>query len=383
MIRYALIFSVAFYRCAAAPQDTEHPIQTGAAQMEQYVPLIAGKRIGLTINHTSLIGTTHLLDTLKSMKQEIVAVFSPEHGFRGTADAGEIIKNEKRQNFSIYSLYGNSKKPSKDQLAGIDVMIFDMQDVGARFYTYISTLHYVMEACAESKIPIIVLDRPNPNGSYIDGPVLDSAFRSFVGMHPIPVVHGLTIGELATMINGEGWLKNGIKAALTIIPVANWDHRKTYQLPVPPSPNLPNHTAIVMYPSLCFFEGTIMSVGRGTDWAFQCFGHPDFAPGNFTFTPVSKPGAKYPPFENQLCQGFRFDEKNAEFVLNLNYLIEAYTYFNAKNIEFFNSYFNTLAGTDQLQKQIKSGLSAAAIQASWQPGLNDFKKTRSKYLIYP
>jgi uncharacterized protein YbbC (DUF1343 family) len=383
MIRYALFISIAFYSYAASSQEFINPIQTGAERMDKYLPLIKGKRIGLTVNHTSMVGETHLIDTLKTLKQVIAAVFSPEHGFRGKADAGESVNNEQLQGFQVYSLYGSSKKPSLAQLKGIDLMIFDMQDVGARFYTYISTLHYVMEACAEQNIPIIVLDRPNPNGSYVDGPVLDTAYRSFVGIHPIPVVHGLTIGELATMINGEGWLKNSIQATLTVIPIANWDHRKKYELPVPPSPNLPNQAAITMYPSLCFFEGTIMSIGRGTDWAFQCYGHPDYKLGTFTFTPKTRIGAKSPPHENQLCSGFLIDKTEARYGLNLQYLIDAYTYFNSKNIEFFNNYFNTLAGNAQLQAQIKSGLSASQIRASWQSGLNQYKKIRAKYLIYP
>ncbi|WP_027138683.1 exo-beta-N-acetylmuramidase NamZ family protein [Gaetbulibacter saemankumensis] len=369
--------------------DTENII-VGANQTAAYMPLLKGKRIGIVANQTSVIFKndieyTHLVDSLQSLQINIKAVFAPEHGFRGTADAGEYVKDgiDSKTGIPIVSLYGNNKKPKPEQLQNLDLVIFDIQDVGARFYTYISTLHYVMEACAEQGIPVLILDRPNPNGHYVDGPILELENKSFVGMHPIPVVHGMTIGEYAQMINGEQWLENNAVSNITVIKMKNYHHNLPYSLPIKPSPNLPNDRAINLYPSLCFFEGTNVSAGRGTDSQFQIFGSPylDKTIFNFEFTPQSNAGAKYPKHENKMCFGKNLKEINSLNELNLNWLIEAY-----KNTEkqeaFFNSFFIKLAGTKELQNQIESGLSEAKIKSSWQEGLIKFKKTREKYLIY-
>ncbi|WP_194765873.1 exo-beta-N-acetylmuramidase NamZ domain-containing protein [Tamlana sp. I1] len=366
-------------------------IVVGANQTEKYLPLISGKRVGIVANQTSVIfkndGTyTHLVDSLVALKVPVQKVFAPEHGFRGTADAGEVVKDgiDTKTKLPIVSLYGKNKKPSAEQLKGLDVVIFDIQDVGARFYTYISSLHYVMEACAEQQIPVIILDRPNPNGQYIDGPILKKENKSFVGMHPIPVVHGMTVGEYANMINGEKWLENAVQCELIVIPNKNYNHTLSYSLPIKPSPNLPNDQSINLYPSLCFFEGTNVSAGRGTDHQFQIFGSPFLNKDlfSFQFTPQANDGAKYPKHQNKLCYGKNLsEEKNIDF-LNLAWLIEAYQ--NTKNQkEFFNNFFIKLAGTDKLQQQIEAGLTAEEIRATWKDGLEAFKKTRGNYLIYP
>ncbi len=372
--------------CGKAPQNTEKgKITPAVMQMETYLPLLAGKSAGLVINHTSMVGATHLLDTLVARNIGVKAVFGPEHGFRGTADDGAYIDNDtdSKTDVKIISLYGKKRKPDPVDLEGIDLMVFDIQDVGTRFYTFISTMHYAMEACAENNIPFIVLDRPNPNGHYVDGPIRKTGFESFVGMHPIPVVHGLTVGELATMINEEGWLANGVKCELEVIPVKNYSHKDHFSLPVKPSPNLPNDTAINLYPSLCFFEGTKMSVGRGTNFPFQVVGYPDEGMGTFSFTPESMPGmATHPKYEGETCYGI--DLRNTEFInkIDLTWLIDFYNRFPDK-ASFFNNYFNTLAGTDVLKRQIEEGLSADEIRASWSEDIARFKDLRKKYLLYP
>ena len=309
----------------------------------------------------------------------------PEHGFRGTADAGEVVKDgiDTKTGLPIVSLYGSNKKPSVEQLKGLDIVVFDIQDVGARFYTYISSLHYVMEACAENNIPVLILDRPNPNGHYIDGPILEMEHKSFVGMHPIPVVHGMTIGEYATMINGEKWLAKGVQCELKIIPIKNYNHSLSYSLPIKPSPNLPNDKAINLYPSLCFFEGTNVNAGRGTETQFQVFGSPFLSPSayQFKYTPKPNEGAKHPKHENKLCYGENLTKAKNLDTINLNWLITAYN--NTQNkTEFFNNFFTKLAGTKKLQQQIENGLIEAQIKATWQEGLETFKKTRTNYLIY-
>ena len=364
-------------------------IITGAQQTEVLLPLLENKNIALVGNPTSILFNKkekkiHLVDSLLSLQINLIKVFAPEHGFRGNADAGEVVKDGKdiKTGLPIISLYGNNKKPTKEQLHGIDLLIFDIQDVGARFYTYISTLHYIMEACAENNIQVLVLDRPNPNGHYVDGPILKKEFKSFVGMHPIPVVHGMTIGEYAQMINGEKWLKNETQCDLKIIPLKNYDHTKPYSLPVKPSPNLPNDLSINLYPSLCFFEGTPVSVGRGTDQQFQIYGAPYFPKSDFQFTPTPKPGAKHPKFEGKLCYGENLESRGKLNYLNLEWLIKAYNLSIDKST-FFNPFFKKLAGTEQLQKQIKAGKSAEEIRASWQNGLEEFKLIRNKYLLYP
>ena len=373
------------------PQKKENnEVATGADQTEKYLPLLKGKKIGIVGNQTSLIKSksgsyVHLVDSLKNMDVNIIKVFAPEHGFRGTADAGEKIKDgiDTKTGLPVVSLYGNNKKPSAAQLKDLDLMVFDIQDVGARFYTYISTLHYIMEACAENDISLLILDRPNPNGHYIDGPILEAENKSFVGMHPVPVVHGMTIGEYAKMINGEGWLKNGMQCMLNIIPVQNYDHSKAYSLPVKPSPNLPNDQSINLYPSLCFFEGTNVNAGRGTNKQFQVFGSPflDAEFYNFQYTPESMDGATNPKHLGKECYGIDLSNEPKLSALNLNWLINAYNLTNDSK-EFFNAFFTKLAGTKQLQQQIEAKASPEEIYASWKPGLEKYQETRKKYLIY-
>ena len=372
------------------PEPASSEIITGASRTEKYLPLLKNKKIGIVGNQTSIIKSekgkfTHLVDSLLSLDISIKKVFAPEHGFRGTADAGEIVKNglDSKTGLPVISLYGDSKKPSAKSLENIDLMIFDIQDVGARFYTYISSLHYIMEACAENDIPLLILDRPNPNGHYIDGPILESEHSSFVGMHPIPVVHGMTIGEYAQMINGEKWLKNGIECDLNIIKMENYDHTKSYSLPVKPSPNLPNDKAINLYPSLCFFEGTNVNAGRGTENQFQVFGSPflneEFY--KYSYTPKPMDGAKYPKHSGKKCYGKNLSNSGKLDSLNLEWLLEAYNKTSNKS-EFFNSFFTKLAGTEKLQEQIESGKTSEKIKATWQEGLESFRNKRQQYLLY-
>ena len=362
-------------------------IRTAAEQGGLYLPLLEGKKVGVVGNQTSILpqsNSKHLVDFLLENKVNVTKVFVPEHGFRGTADAGEKVDNsvDSKTGLPIVSLYGNNKKPSPEQIQDLDVLVFDLQDVGVRFFTYISTLHYVMEACAEQGKPLILLDRPNPNGNYVDGPILKKGFESFVGMHPIPLVHGLSIGELAQMINGEKWLKGGVQVDLTVIPVANWNHAMAYELPVKPSPNLPNALSIRLYPSTCLFEGTIVSLGRGTYFPFQLYGYPDARFGEFTFTPVAIDGmSKTPPHQDKLCYGRDLRTESLTQRFTLSYLLEAYQRSEMKE-KFFISYFNTLVGTDELKKQILAGKTEAEIRATWQQGLQDYAALRSKYLIY-
>jgi len=365
-------------------------LKTGAERLDQYLHLIENKKVALVVNQTSMLGNVHLVDTLKNLNIEIIGIFAPEHGFRGDHSAGEKVKSEidPVTKIPVYSLYGNNKKPTKEQLANVDIVIFDIQDVGARFYTYISTLHYVMEACAEQNKTLIILDRPNPNGFYVDGPVLDTAFRSFVGMHPIPVVHGMTIGEYANMINGEKWLKNGVQCSIKIIKTEGYNHNYRYKLPVRPSPNLPSYESILLYPGLCFFEGTnYYSLGRGTDYPFEVVGKPGNKIGDYYFTPKSIPGvADNPPARNIECRGFILTEfahtlEKSKAKLELRWLIEMYKSDEQKD-KFFNSFFDKLAGSDSLRKQIISGLSEEQIRKSWQSRLDIFFVIRSKYLLY-
>ena len=366
-------------------------ILTGANQTGLYLPFLKNKKIGIVGNQTSIINTAkgqhvHLVDSLMNLGVNIQKVFAPEHGFRGTADAGEVVKNglDTKTGLPVISLYGNSKKPSSESLKDIELIIFDIQDVGARFYTYISTLHYIMEACSENNIPVLILDRPNPNGDYIDGPILKKEHSSFVGMHPVPAVHGMTIAEYARMINGEKWLKNEIQCELEIVEVKNYDHSRPYSLPVKPSPNLPNEKAINLYPSLCFFEGTNVNAGRGTNDQFQVFGSPYLDSTYFTYSyiPESMEGAKKPKHEGKLCYGKNLQDVSGLNSLNLEWLIEAYHHTKIKK-EFFNSFFTKLAGTEKLQQQIENGMSSEEIHKRWKKGLEEYQKMRSKYMIYP
>lgn len=379
---------VTFYSCSGQMKN----IETGADQTGKYIPMLEGKKIAIVANQTSMVKNTHLVDTLLSMSKggstfSIRKVFAPEHGFRGTIDDGVTVHDEvdTRTGLPIVSLYGRNKKPTATLLRDIDVVVFDIQDVGARFYTFISTMHYVMEACAEQDIPVIILDRPNPNGNYIDGPILEEAFSSFVGMHPIPVVHGLTIGELAMMINGEGWLKGAITCDLTVIPCRNYTHESTYPLPVKPSPNLPNDHTIKIYPSTCFFEGTVISEGRGTPYPFEVYGHPDLK-GSFSFVPESIPGMEmHPKFKGITCYGEdlrNYVPANGWTRLEIKWVLDAYEKFPDK-AHFFRPFFDLLAGTDAFREQIVAGWSEAKIRDSWKPGLAAYRQLRKNYLLYP
>lgn len=356
---------------------------TGAEQTGDYFPLLQNMRVALVSNQTSMIGQTHLLDSLVASGIEVVVVFTPEHGFRGEVEAGEKVSSEidKKTNIRLVSLYGKNFKPSDDDLSGIDYVVFDIQDVGVRFYTYISTLHYVMEACAKKDIRLMILDRPNPNGHYIDGPVLEPSYKSFVGMHPVPIVHGMTIAEYALMINGEGWLPEKRKCELTLIRCKNYDHTIRYNPPVKPSPNLPNLQSIELYPSLCLFEGTYVSVGRGTPYPFQVFGHPLMRNTNFQFIPRSTAGAKNPPLMGLKCNGvdLRKVEVNG---FTLDYVIFAYRNCHDR-VQFFNPFFLKLCGTSMIKEAIVAGLSEDRIRQLWKSDVDRFKQIRKQYLLYP
>ncbi len=363
----------------------------GAERTGEYLPFLKDKNIALVVNQTSTIGNTHLADSLLSLGISIAKIFAPEHGFRGDADAGEKVVNgvDLKTGISIHSLYGKSRKPSKEDLAGIEVIVFDIQDVGARFYTYISTMSYIMESCAENSIGFIILDRPNPLGFYVDGPVLDEAFQSFVGMHRVPIVHGMTIGEYATMVNSEGWLQGRIPCSLKVVACENYDHGTFYELPIKPSPNLPNMRSIYFYPSICLFEGTEASEGRGTNRQFQVVGSPSFIETEFQFTPVSMPGAKHPKHENKLCFGFDYssvpiEELQQRKQIDLEPILSFYRDFPNKEKFFLkNLFFDKLAGNDQLRNQIISGKTENEIRDSWKEKLDQFRAIRKKYLLYP
>jgi len=362
-------------------------LQVGAEQPERYLPLLAGKQVGLVVNQTSRVKQTHLVDFLVSRNVAVQAVFAPEHGFRGKLGAGEKVTDgtDPKTGLPIRSLYGKFKKPDQTMLNDIDLLVFDIQDVGARFYTYISTLHYVLEAAAEQAIEVIVLDRPNPNGRYVDGPLREAEFTSFVSLDPLPLLHGLTVGELATMIKGEAWINQAAQLNLTVIPVTGYNKVLDYELPVAPSPNLPNSTAIRLYPSLCLFEATVVSVGRGTDWPFQVIGHNKVALGDFTFTPQSMPeSAPNPKLNGELLFG-RDLRSSAIEGFNIELLYAVYQQFEEQEQPFIDrpDFFDLLSGTDKLRKQLTEGLDPAAIRTTWQPGLDAFKAQRQPYLLYP
>ena len=404
----SLLFSLscAQYPVSGEPTPAEM-IKPGAAQLQRYLPIIKNKSVAIFSNQTSVIGNSHLIDTLLSQGVNVRKVFSPEHGFRGTADAGEKVGNSKdpKTGIALISLYGAKRKPSAEELKDVDILLFDIQDVGSRFYTYISHLQDYIETAIEHDKPLLILDRPNPNGFYVDGPVMDRKFKSFVGMQPVPVVYGMTIGEYGKMLVGECWLDSTLQArykarmtkqdaagsgfSLTVIPCSGYTHKSKYVLPVKPSPNLPDIQSIYWYPSTCFFEGTVLSEGRGTDKPFQLFGHPSLPKSLISFTPRSKEGATNPKLKDQLCYGWDVSAPAAEVLkqvngrLQLKWLLQAYRLFPDKDKFFLaNNFFNRLAGNDILMRQIKEGKTEAEIRKSWEPGLNAFKKIRKKYLIY-
>jgi uncharacterized protein YbbC (DUF1343 family) len=391
----------------SAIANLQSEIITGAERMQVYLPMLKGKSVAVFANQTSMVKNTHLVDTLLSSGIKVVKIFGPEHGFRGDADAGEHVGDakDKKTGIPVISLYGNHKKPTPEDLKDVDVLIFDIQDVGVRFYTFISSLQYYLEAALENHKPLLILDRPNPNGFYVDGPVLDTNFKSFVGMQPIPIVYGMTIGEYALMLAGENWLSkqaNAINAYnitteptldtlfhVQVIKCKNYDHNTKYELPVMPSPNLKEMQSIYLYPSTCFFEGTVLSEGRGTDKPFQYFGHPSLPNNLFAFTPKPNAGAKNSKCFGQICYGWNLSGSNEETLkkvdnkIQLKYLIDAYKLFPGKDTFFLkNNFINKLAGNDKLMQQVKAGVTEAEIKKSWQPGLVDFKARRKKYLLY-
>ena len=379
-----LLFGLLLASLGAPAQDR---IETGAEQTGRYLPLLEGRRVGIMTNHTGTVGRTHLVDTLRSLGVDIRVVFAPEHGFRGQADAGESVASyrDRKTGIDVVSVYGSTKRPPDSIMQRLDVLLFDIQDVGLRYYTYLSSMHYLMEACAANGKRLIVLDRPNPKGFYVDGPVLEAKHRSFVGMHPIPVVHGMTLGELARMIDGEGWLRDGLRCKLTVIPCRGYTHRSRYRLPTAPSPNLPNMRAVYLYPSLCFFEGTPVSLGRGTDFPFQAYGHPELQ-GDFSFTPRSNAGAKNPPLKDKLCHGVDLrtapsDERIWERGVDLGYVIDCYRQLNLGE-KFFTPMFDRLTGTDYVRQMILQGAGADRIKARWADDVERFKQTRKPYLLY-
>lgn len=383
---HLLLFILAMF-AASSCEVMKIPVP-GAGMIDLYSGLAAGRSVALVANQTSMIGKTHLVDTLLKTGVDVKVIFAPEHGFRDLAGAGENISDGRDpvSGIPIISLYGSQNKPSPENLAGIDMVIFDIQDVGVRYYTYLSTLHYVMEACAEEGIKCIVLDRPNPNGFYIDGNILDTAYTSFVGLHPIPVVYGLTIGEYAMMLNGERWLKNGVKCELEVIKCKNYTHKTMYDLPVRPSPNLPNMNSVYLYPSICWFEGTRISLGRGTPYPFQVYGSPVLPDRGFSFIPESVPEARNPIFLGLKCLGtdLRDALKNKKVpspMIDLEWVIDAYNNHPDKD-KFFTPYFDVLAGGPALREQIRKGMTPEQIRESWKPGLANFAKIRAKYLLY-
>jgi uncharacterized protein YbbC (DUF1343 family) len=374
---------------------TAPKIILGAERTDQYLDILKGKTVALVVNQTSMIGSRHLADTLKELGINIKVIFAPEHGFRGDADAGAHVSNttDPKTGIAVVSLYGKKQKPAPEDLSGVNIVVFDIQDVGCRFYTFLSTLQYVMEACAENGKDLLILDRPNPNGYYVDGPVLDMKFKSFVGVSKIPVVYGLTLGEYAKMAKGEKWITDADKLDLRVITCVDYTHNTKYKLPVNPSPNLRNERAIFLYPSLCFFEGTNVSVGRGTDYPFEVIGSPyTMMDSGFPFTPVSRPGATDPPSKGQLCKGYdlrKYDKETARELstemkgVNIKYLLKMFALTSDKD-KFFSSpdFFDKLAGTDELRKQIIAGKTESEIRASWQPALREYKAIRKKYLLY-
>ncbi len=382
------LFFVAVLFLAATIFSQAQPVKMGAEITDKYFPLLKGKRVAVMANQTSMLGKEHLVDHLHGKKFNIVGIFSPEHGFRGTADAGEHVSSsvDEKTGIPIWSLYGSgSGKPTAEQMKKFDILVFDLQDVGLRFYTYYASMARLMDACAEHKKKMIVLDRPNPNGFYVDGPILDMKHKSGVGWLPVPVVHGMTLGELALMINGEKWLPQGRTCDVTVIPCENYTHQTRYELPIAPSPNLPNIQSIYLYPSTCLFEGTVMSLGRGTSFPFQAYGHPKFKGSNFSFTPRSVPGAKNPPLINQKCYGVDLRNVSHEYIwengFDLSYVIDGYKNLGMGN-KFFTAFFEKLVGVDYIRQDIIAGKSAKEIKDKWFCDVVKFKQQRKPYLLY-
>ena len=389
VIQALLLFTGISGASCKESQAPGNRVVTGCEQTSVYVSQLQGKRVGLVANHTSRIGNLHLADSLVKLGINLTVIFSPEHGFRGDADAGAEIANgvDRSTGIPVVSLYGNKHKPEVADLQHVDIVVYDIQDVGVRFYTYISTLHYVMEACAENKIPIMIFDRPNPLGHYIDGPVLEPAFSSFVGMHPIPVVYGMTPGELALMINGEHWLTGGVQCALSVIPCKGYNHNMFYALPVNPSPNLNCMEAVYLYPSICFFEGTIMSLGRGTAFPFRVIGHPDYPDRSFSFIPKAISSNQNPLLKDQQCFGTDLTSLSTDSLkqirsLQLHWLMSAFHSMD-RGSAFFNDYIDKLAGTSKFRQQVLAGYSEQQIRQGWQPELEKFNSLQKKYLLYP
>ena len=383
MIKFStsLLFLCSILSCDG--QTTTRAV-TGADQIKELTEKLKNKRVGLVVNHTSLVGKTHLADTLKSIGINIIKIFGPEHGFRGNAADGEYVNDsiDVKTGIPVVSLYGKNRKPTVKQFSDLDIIVFDIQDVGTRFYTYIGTMHYVMETCAESNKKLIILDRPNPN-AFVDGSINTKPLQSFVAMHAIPIAHGLTVGELSQMINGEGWLTGKLKCDVEIIKLKNWKHTDEYVLPVRPSPNLPNNQAVKLYPSICLFEGTVISLGRGTPFPFQVLGNPELKNMDYQFTPVTIKGvANNPPHENKLCYGIDLRNVPVERKIDLSYLFTMYKAYPDKE-KFFLPYFDILAGTTALKQQIKDGLTEDQIRETWKNDLDKYKEMRKKYLLYP
>ena len=361
-------------------------VKVGAEKINKYLSIISNKSVGLLVNHSSTVNETHLIETLISKNINIKKIFSPEHGFTGNIERGKTVNGDTLiiddKIIPIISMYGRSRIPTKESMKGLDIVIFDIQDVGTRFYTYISAMHNMMNICAELGISFLVLDRPNPNSGYIDGPVLDMQYQSYIGMHEIPIVHALTVGELAMMIKGEKWIGNSEKLKLSVIKIDNWDHNKEYKLPIRPSPNLPNQQSILLYPSLCLFEQTIVSIGRGTPYPFQLIGHPNYDNTSFSFTPKSVTAESKPKLENEKCFGIDLKKIKVKKELNIKYLIDFYNRLKSTNSDFFGKYFYRIAGNKILENQIKNGISEREIRLSWKADIDNYKKIRKKYLLY-
>ena len=382
MIKIIILYCLLFLNFSSQKNE----VIVGSERIDEYLEKISNKSVGLLVNHSSLVNNTHLIDTLISRNINIKKIFTPEHGFTGNIERGKTVNEDTliidERIIPIISMYGKSRIPTKESMKGLDIIIFDIQDVGARFYTYISAMHNMMNICAELGISFLVLDRPNPNSGYIDGPVLEMEYQSYIGMHEIPIVHALTVGELATMIKGEKWIENSEKLDLEVIKVDDWDHTMEYELPVRPSPNLPNQQSILLYPSLCLFEQTTVSIGRGTSYPFQVIGHPNYYDKSFSFIPVSVDEEKKPKFEGNESYGIDLRKIEVKKELNIKYLIDFYNKLKDNDSEFFGKYFYRIAGNKILENQIKDGISEKEIRSSWEIKLSQYKEKRKKYLLY-